>query len=241
MAGAGGTAAARQPYRGLGDALSSIVRSEGVGGLYRGARANMLKIAVASAVQLAVFDGVKARLLRPPPQQQQQRQAGRDGGAAAAAGAWLREHPGAATLLAAMAAGLAVTAVVQPVDVVTTRLWNQPGGAGVVVLQMQLLLRIRARAGGGGAPTAYSPLSPAPSVVNGVGTLYSGALDCAAKTIAAEGPLALYKGCTAHVLRAGPHTVLTLLLLDKMQRLLGLAPPQGPPQPAAAAAKGKSK
>lgn len=44
------------------------------------------------------------------------------------AGSWLREHPGAALLLSAMAAGLAVTAVVQPVDVVTTRLWNQPGG-----------------------------------------------------------------------------------------------------------------
>ena len=42
----------------------------------------MLKIAVASAVQLAVFDGLKARLLRPPPQAQQQEQ--QVGGRAAA-------------------------------------------------------------------------------------------------------------------------------------------------------------
>lgn len=108
----------RQPYTGLGDALVSIVRSEGFLGLYRGAAPNMLKIAVASAVQLAVFDGVKSRL------QRQER-------------GWFKEHPGAALLVAAMAAGLAVTAFVQPVDVITTRLWNQPGaplqgvGAGV--------------------------------------------------------------------------------------------------------------
>lgn len=113
--------AARQPYKGLGDALASIVKSEGkqrwcVGhgvvrsahlsvlklaaregsviqwghslapaglfGLYRGAHINMLKIAVASAMQLAVFDGLKARLLRPPPQAQQREQ--QVGGRAAA-------------------------------------------------------------------------------------------------------------------------------------------------------------
>ncbi|PRW59750.1 mitochondrial carrier [Chlorella sorokiniana] len=193
--------AARQPYKGLGDALASIIKSEGLFGLYRGAHINMLKIAVASAVQLAVFDGLKARLLRPPQQAQQgQQQPG------SSAGSWLRAHPGAALLLSAMAAGLAVTAVVQPVDVVTTRLWNQP-------------------------------------VVNGVGTLYSSAWDCALKTVAAEGPLALYKGCSAHFLRAGPHTVLTLLLLDRMQKLLGLQPPGqqqqkgGPAGPKAGVAK----
>lgn len=80
----------------------------GLLGLYRGAHLNMLKIAVASAMQLAVFDGVKARLQRDE-----------DG--------WGRRHPTAALLTAAMAAGLAVTAVVQPVDVITTRVWNQPG------------------------------------------------------------------------------------------------------------------
>ena len=52
----------------------------GLIGLYRGAHVNMLKIAVASAVQLAVFDGVKARLLRPPsPQQAQQVRCSRAG------------------------------------------------------------------------------------------------------------------------------------------------------------------
>ncbi len=71
-------------------------------------------------------------------------------------------------------------------------------------------------------------------MVNGVGTLYRSALDCVAKTVAAEGPAALYKGCTAHLLRAGPHTVLTLLLLHRMQQVLGLTPgAAGKAQPAA--------
>ena len=75
----------------------------------------------------------------------------------------------------------------------------------------------------------------------GVGTLYRGALDCAAKTVTAEGPAALYKGCTAHLLRAGPHTVLTLLLLHRMQQMLGLAPgAAGTAQPPAPASRGPS-
>lgn len=77
-------------------------------------------------------------------------------------------------------------------------------------------------------------------MVNGVGTLYRNAGECAAKTVAAEGPLALYKGASAHFMRAGPHTVLTLLLLDRLQRALGLPPPQKPVA-AAAAAAGKAK
>lgn len=76
-------------------------------------------------------------------------------------------------------------------------------------------------------------------MVSGAGTLYRSALDCAAKTVAAEGPAALYKGCTAHLLRAGPHTVLTLLLLHRMQQVLGLAPgAAGKVQPPAAGAAG---
>jgi hypothetical protein len=81
----------------------------------------MLKIAVASAIQLAVFDGVKARL------QQLGQQRGQGRGEKGGSGGWGQAHPVAVLLLSAMAAGLAVTAVVQPVDVITTRLWNQPG------------------------------------------------------------------------------------------------------------------
>lgn len=79
-------------------------------------------------------------------------------------------------------------------------------------------------------------------MVDGVGLLYRDAWQCAVKTVAAEGPQALYKGCTAHFLRVGPHTVLTLLLLDRAQRALGLHPPQQQQRavPAVAAAVAKT-
>lgn len=69
--------------------------------------------------------------------------------------AW-QPHPVLLHIAASLLAGMAVTASINPIDVVTTRLWNQP-------------------------------------VVNGRGMFYSGALDCAVKTLAAEGPLGLYK------------------------------------------------
>lgn len=42
---------------------------------------------------------------------------------------------------------------------------------------------------------------------NQTGNLYSGVLDCIKKTIKTEGPLAIYKGVTAHLARILPHTV----------------------------------
>ncbi|KAI0283413.1 mitochondrial carrier [Russula aff. rugulosa BPL654] len=47
-----------------------------------------------------------------------------------------------------------------------------------------------------------------------VGTLYKGPIDCLWKTITTEGPLALYKGSTAHFLRIAPHTIITLTAND---------------------------
>jgi solute carrier family 25 protein 34/35 len=47
-----------------------------------------------------------------------------------------------------------------------------------------------------------------------VGTLYKNPFDCLWRTITTEGPLALYKGSTAHFLRIAPHTILTLTAND---------------------------
>jgi len=47
-----------------------------------------------------------------------------------------------------------------------------------------------------------------------VGTLYKNPIDCLWKTIRTEGPLALYKGSTAHFLRIAPHTIITLTAND---------------------------
>eukprot|EP00656_Telonema_subtile_P002503 TRINITY_DN11113_c0_g1_i1.p2 TRINITY_DN11113_c0_g1~~TRINITY_DN11113_c0_g1_i1.p2 ORF type:complete len:222 (+),score=63.40 TRINITY_DN11113_c0_g1_i1:181-846(+) len=49
---------------------------------------------------------------------------------------------------------------------------------------------------------------------------YSGILDCAKKSIAAEGPLALYKGYPTFVARISPHIMLTWVFMDNISDLL---------------------
>ncbi|KAI3866427.1 hypothetical protein MKX03_000520 [Papaver bracteatum] len=49
---------------------------------------------------------------------------------------------------------------------------------------------------------------------------YSGALDCAMKTIKAEGPMALYKGFIPTISRQGPFTVVLFVTLEQVRKLL---------------------
>jgi solute carrier family 25 oxoglutarate transporter 11 len=48
---------------------------------------------------------------------------------------------------------------------------------------------------------------------------YSGALDCAMKTIKAEGPMALYKGFIPTVTRQGPFTVVLFVTLEQVRKI----------------------
>ncbi|XP_074590536.1 mitochondrial uncoupling protein 5-like [Curcuma longa] len=49
---------------------------------------------------------------------------------------------------------------------------------------------------------------------------YAGALDCAVKTVRAEGPMALYKGFVPTVSRQGPFTVVLFVTLEQVRKLL---------------------
>ncbi|CAN0877267.1 Mitochondrial uncoupling protein 4 [Linum grandiflorum] len=49
---------------------------------------------------------------------------------------------------------------------------------------------------------------------------YSGALDCAIKTVKAEGPMALYKGFIPTISRQGPFTVVLFVTLEQVRKLL---------------------
>ena len=49
---------------------------------------------------------------------------------------------------------------------------------------------------------------------------YSGALDCALKTVRSEGPLALYKGFVPTISRQGPFTVVLFVTLEQVRKLL---------------------
>lgn len=49
---------------------------------------------------------------------------------------------------------------------------------------------------------------------------YSGAIDCALKTIRAEGPMALYKGFIPTISRQGPFTVVLFVTLEQVRKFL---------------------
>ncbi|KAF7817021.1 mitochondrial uncoupling protein 5-like [Senna tora] len=49
---------------------------------------------------------------------------------------------------------------------------------------------------------------------------YNGALDCALKTVRAEGPMALYKGFVPTISRQGPFTVVLFVTLEQVRKLL---------------------
>ncbi|CDP01548.1 unnamed protein product [Coffea canephora] len=53
----------------------------------------------------------------------------------------------------------------------------------------------------------------------GMAPPYSGAVDCAMKTIKAEGPLALYKGFVPTISRQGPFTVVLFVTLEQVRKL----------------------
>ncbi|GLT33687.1 hypothetical protein SLA2020_082510 [Shorea laevis] len=49
---------------------------------------------------------------------------------------------------------------------------------------------------------------------------YTGALDCAIKTVRAEGPMALYKGFIPTISRQGPFTVVLFVTLEQVRKLM---------------------
>ncbi|XP_031498603.1 mitochondrial uncoupling protein 4 [Nymphaea colorata] len=57
-------------------------------------------------------------------------------------------------------------------------------------------------------------------VVPGEAPPYAGPLDCALKTIRAEGPMALYKGFIPTITRQGPFTVMLFVTLEQVRKLL---------------------
>ncbi|KAH6808118.1 dicarboxylate carrier 2 [Perilla frutescens var. hirtella] len=54
----------------------------------------------------------------------------------------------------------------------------------------------------------------------GVAPPYAGAMDCAMKTIRAEGPMALYKGFIPTISRQGPFTIVLFVTLEQVRKLL---------------------
>lgn len=103
---------------------------------------------------------------------------------------------------AGLISGIFACLAMNPFDVVMTRLFNQKH-----IHQSTTTTECIRTAGvvKGSHPT---------------GSLYSGLLDCFGKTVRAEGWTALMKGFWPHYVRIGPHTVLTLLLLEQIRPIV---------------------
>lgn len=154
---------ARRNYASVGDAIMKIVKTEGVGTLWRGSLPTVQRAMVVTAATLASYDQVKEFLI---------------------ANKVMEEGVGT-HLVASCVAGVVAALASNPIDVVKTRLMN---------------MSVR--------PGALPP--------------YRGALDCAFKTLQAEGPLALYKGFVPTVARQAPFTILLFLTLEQMRRLTAI-------------------
>ncbi|CAL0314110.1 unnamed protein product [Lupinus luteus] len=152
--------AQRRNYKSVVDALSTMVKREGVTSLWRGSSLTVNRAMLVTASQLASYDQFKEMILEKGLM--------RDG---------LGTH-----VTASFAAGFVAAVATNPVDVIKTRVMN---------------MRVE--------PGAEAP--------------YSGAVDCALKTVRAEGPMALYKGFIPTISRQGPFTVVLFVTLEQVRKL----------------------
>jgi len=167
-ANASGNAVGHQHhYRNIWHGLSTVFYSEGLTGLFRGVDGAMVRVGIGSAIQLSTYDTVKFQLIK----------------------ADIIRDNFMGHIVSSFVAGFMVTVLMNPFDVVSTRLYNQ---------------------------AIRSPISSATSqsVVR-----YSGPLDCLMKTAKTEGLRGLYKGFFPHYLRLGPHTILTLVFWEQFKKL----------------------
>ncbi|XP_017020009.1 solute carrier family 25 member 35 [Drosophila kikkawai] len=93
----------QHPHTSMSDAIRQIYRKNGVFGLWRGSMANVGRATTASAVQIATFGQAKSLL--------------KESG--------VITHPTCLSFCSGLAAGSFVSVAITPLDVITTRLYNQ--------------------------------------------------------------------------------------------------------------------
>ena len=122
------------PYRHTGDAFLTIVRTEGVAGLYRGVTPTVIRASILTASQLSSYDHSKRLMLRS---------------------GHFEEHP-ITHVIASLVAGLVTTTTTNPVDVIKTRIMSDTAGrySGPVDCAVQLI-----RTEGPAALSAFPRLS----------------------------------------------------------------------------------
>lgn len=127
------TAEARTAYKGMADGLAQIYRADGAKGLFRGINAAVPRVMVGSATQLVTYDGATDLLSG----RRAERRRALAAGAAAASSASPTAAPPlpAAAVLsgvplhitASLISALATVTIMNPLDVVATRLYQSAG------------------------------------------------------------------------------------------------------------------
>mmetsp|Transcript_18823 Transcript_18823/g.20944 ORF Transcript_18823/g.20944 Transcript_18823/m.20944 type:complete len:217 (+) Transcript_18823:3-653(+) len=154
-------AAERRNYKHVFDALSRIVREEGLYTLWRGATPTVARAMVLNAAQLAGYSQAKDSLKKT---------------------GYFTEGYGL-HIVASIISGFVSTAVSIPVDITKTRLQNMKYDAQ-------------------GKP------------------IYKNALDVLVKTVRNEGFFSLWKGFTPYFFRLGPHTILTFIFIEQLNKMM---------------------
>ena len=151
----------RRNYTSVGNALSRMVRQEGILSLWTGAAPTVTRAMLVTTAQLATYDQIKDTIVENH----------------------LVPEGLATQIVASCGAGVLASVASNPIDVVKTRVMNM-------------------------------------KVKPGEAPPYRGALDCAVKTVRAEGPMALYKGFVPTVTRQGPFAIILFLSLEQIKKVI---------------------
>lgn len=101
---AGGVGKARHDYRGVMHALYTVGRNEGIMGLFQGASAAVPRVMIGSAAQLSTYDSAKEFLINT---------------------GYFPRHSPLTHFVGSSISGIAVVLTMNPLDVISTRLYNQ--------------------------------------------------------------------------------------------------------------------
>ena len=125
----------------------------------------------------------------------------------------LRRGSWRSNLAGALLSGFVVAVVINPLDVVTTRLYNQPAQVAEFLSKFINIYTTHFIGNKCSLYKVYLFIQ---------GRLYSSYIDCVVKIARAEGLPAFYKGLAAQYLRIGPHSFLSLLFWHHTRRMMGL-------------------
>ncbi|CAM9597663.1 unnamed protein product [Pylaiella littoralis] len=197
-----------RPYRGSADTLKTILRTEGLRGIYKGYLATLASFGPFSALYFMFYEQAKAASQSLIERQPDRWHGGVTAPAAAAAatergeralergGGRAAELPVWVTLANAAAASAAASWLTNPLDLAKLRLQVQRGGAAAAA----------ATAG----PTLTAAATP-----------YSGMMDALGRSYRAGGLAGLFKGSGARMAFQAPNVAITMAAYEKSKEAWG--------------------